>query len=84
VSALTPAAATLLAHMADGWTVEANDPGGHDAREYRLVKRMPYYGDIASAAAELAEQGLVDTAANGSGNCWINTNGRAAALDLSK
>lgn len=75
---MSPAAQRLLAALAEGYEVEVNDPGGWDAPEYRLAKRMKFEGDMRRAAQELRDAGLVDTSANGSGNCWINDKGRAA------
>lgn len=75
---MSPEAQELLALMAQGWRVERDD-GGYP----ELIQRMSFMegnaGRFNAAVYELADAHLVDSAANGSGTCWINEAGRAAS-----
>jgi hypothetical protein len=73
---LTPAARALLADLADGYRIEVEDLGGWDGSEYHLRKSKPL---DRSALEELQREGMLEHAANGSGNAWISEKGRAAA-----
>lgn len=75
---MSPAARELLALMAaEDYHAERDDRG-----YYHLVKRQPFMegsaNEFSNAVYELAESGLVTAAANGSGNCWISKEARAA------